>query len=122
MPGVERLGWRHGLIDAVKEARSFGVNQVVLFPKVQQLLDCKAWLQLCIVVVIELYRTLKLHDPGHMTLYGPSIMPNVCMHRSVHHFPWLLLSSFCLPFHPVRNCQPSAYALWLLRQLSQHIT
>ena len=34
MPGVDRLGWRHGLIDSVKEARSFGVNQVVIFPKV----------------------------------------------------------------------------------------
>lgn len=33
MPGVYRLGWRHGLIDAVAEARSYGVNQVVLFPK-----------------------------------------------------------------------------------------
>ena len=28
MPGVSRLGWRHGLIDAVAEARSLGVNQV----------------------------------------------------------------------------------------------
>lgn len=34
MPGVSRLGWRHGLIDAVAEARSNGVNSVVLFPKV----------------------------------------------------------------------------------------
>ena len=34
MPGVDRLGWRHGLIDAVQEARSHGVNQVVIFPKV----------------------------------------------------------------------------------------
>ena len=34
MPGVERLGWRHGLIDSVREARSNGVNQVVIFPKV----------------------------------------------------------------------------------------
>lgn len=33
MPGVARLGWRHGLLDAVKEARSVGVNQVVIFPK-----------------------------------------------------------------------------------------
>lgn len=30
MPGVARLGWRHGLLDAVKEARSVGVNQVRL--------------------------------------------------------------------------------------------
>lgn len=34
MPGVDRLGWRHGLLDAVAEARSVGVNSVVLFPKV----------------------------------------------------------------------------------------
>ncbi len=27
MPGVSRLGWQHGLIDAVAEARSVGVNQ-----------------------------------------------------------------------------------------------
>lgn len=32
MPGVARLGWRHGLLDAVKEARSVGVNQVRLAP------------------------------------------------------------------------------------------
>ncbi len=35
MPGVYRLGWQHGLIDAVAEARSYGVNQVVIFPKVR---------------------------------------------------------------------------------------
>lgn len=34
MPGVYRLGWQHGLVDAVAEARSYGVNQVVIFPKV----------------------------------------------------------------------------------------
>ncbi len=34
MPGVDRLGWRHGLLDSVAEARSYGVNSVVLFPKV----------------------------------------------------------------------------------------
>ena len=28
MPGVYRLGWRHGLLDEVAEARSYGVNQV----------------------------------------------------------------------------------------------
>lgn len=33
MPGVDRLGWRHGLADKVREARSYGVNSVVLFPK-----------------------------------------------------------------------------------------
>ena len=35
MPGVDRLGWRHGLLDSVAEARSVGVNSVVLFPKVR---------------------------------------------------------------------------------------
>lgn len=34
MPGVYRLNWRNGLIDTVREARSYGVNQVVIFPKV----------------------------------------------------------------------------------------
>ena len=33
MPGVDRLGWKTGLLDAVNEARSYGVNSVVLFPK-----------------------------------------------------------------------------------------
>ena len=33
MPGVYRLGWRNGLIQSVAEARSYGVNQVVIFPK-----------------------------------------------------------------------------------------
>lgn len=33
MPGVCRLGWRNGLIESVAEARSYGVNQVVIFPK-----------------------------------------------------------------------------------------
>ncbi|KAK9811753.1 hypothetical protein WJX72_009529 [[Myrmecia] bisecta] len=33
MPGVDRLGWRHGLLDSVAEARSYGVNSVVIFPK-----------------------------------------------------------------------------------------
>lgn len=36
MPGVDRLGWRHGLIESVAEARSYGVNQVVIFPKVRR--------------------------------------------------------------------------------------
>ena len=34
MPGVDRLSWRQGLPDKVREARSYGVNSVVLFPKV----------------------------------------------------------------------------------------
>ena len=33
MPGVDRLGWKTGLLDAVNEARIYGVNSVVLFPK-----------------------------------------------------------------------------------------
>lgn len=36
MPGVDRLGWRHGLLDSVAEARSVGVNSVVLFPKARR--------------------------------------------------------------------------------------
>ena len=34
MPGVERLSFENGLTDFVSEARSYGVNQVVVFPKV----------------------------------------------------------------------------------------
>ena len=34
MPGVERLSFENGLTDFVAEARSYGVNQVVVFPKV----------------------------------------------------------------------------------------
>ncbi|KAK9813418.1 hypothetical protein WJX73_007499 [Symbiochloris irregularis] len=33
MPGVDRLGWRHGLLQSVRDARAYGVNSVVLFPK-----------------------------------------------------------------------------------------
>lgn len=33
MPGVDRLTWKKGLPDKVREARSYGVNSVVLFPK-----------------------------------------------------------------------------------------
>lgn len=33
MPGVERLSFKNGVLAAVKEARSYGVNQVVIFPK-----------------------------------------------------------------------------------------
>lgn len=41
MPGVDRLGWRHGLLSAVAEARSYGVNSVVLFPKVKpKMISC----------------------------------------------------------------------------------
>lgn len=35
MPGVSRLSFQNGLLDAVSEARSYGVNQVVIFPKVR---------------------------------------------------------------------------------------
>lgn len=35
MPGVNRLSFNNGLIDFVSEARSYGVNQVVVFPKVR---------------------------------------------------------------------------------------
>ncbi|GMH36803.1 hypothetical protein BSKO_04676 [Bryopsis sp. KO-2023] len=33
MPGTFRLGWQHGMLETVKEARDLGVNQVVIFPK-----------------------------------------------------------------------------------------
>ncbi|CAG9467638.1 unnamed protein product [Pedinophyceae sp. YPF-701] len=33
MPGIERLSFKNGLLDYVAEARSYGVNQVVVFPK-----------------------------------------------------------------------------------------
>lgn len=33
MPGVNRLSYDNGVIDFVSEARSYGVNQVVIFPK-----------------------------------------------------------------------------------------
>ena len=34
MPGQYRLGWQKGLPEAVAEAMSYGVKQVVIFPKV----------------------------------------------------------------------------------------
>ena len=34
MPGVYRLAYGKNVADAVAEARSYGVNQVVIFPKV----------------------------------------------------------------------------------------
>lgn len=37
MPGVNRLSYDNGIIDFVSEARSYGVNQVVIFPKVSSL-------------------------------------------------------------------------------------
>lgn len=33
MPGVSRLSFKNGVNDFVAEARSYGVNQVVIFPK-----------------------------------------------------------------------------------------
>ncbi len=39
MPGVDRLGWRHGLIDSVRDARAEGVNSVVIFPKASVLAE-----------------------------------------------------------------------------------
>lgn len=34
MPGIFRLAYGKNVIDYVSEARSYGVNQVVVFPKV----------------------------------------------------------------------------------------
>ena len=39
MPGVNRLSFKNGVNDFVSEARSYGVNQVVIFPKVRCLLS-----------------------------------------------------------------------------------
>jgi porphobilinogen synthase len=35
MPGVFRLAYGNNVISAVAEARAYGVNQVVIFPKVR---------------------------------------------------------------------------------------
>jgi delta-aminolevulinic acid dehydratase/porphobilinogen synthase len=35
MPGVYRLAYGNNVISAVAEARAYGVNQVVIFPKVR---------------------------------------------------------------------------------------
>jgi porphobilinogen synthase len=37
MPGINRLAYGKNVIDYVSEARSYGVNQVVIFPKVSPL-------------------------------------------------------------------------------------
>lgn len=37
MPGIYRLAYGQNVLDAVAEARSYGVNQVVIFPKVGSL-------------------------------------------------------------------------------------
>ncbi|KAL2503577.1 Delta-aminolevulinic acid dehydratase 1 [Abeliophyllum distichum] len=34
MPRCCRLGWRHGLVEEVSKARDVGVNNIMLFPKV----------------------------------------------------------------------------------------
>lgn len=51
MPGVERLSYSNGLVDFVSEARSYGINSVVIFPKVRTLLalyqECDAPRQRC---------------------------------------------------------------------------
>jgi porphobilinogen synthase len=39
MPGVDRLSFKNGVVDFVSEARSYGVNQVVIFPKVCVILN-----------------------------------------------------------------------------------
>lgn len=43
MPNVNRLGWNSGLLDHVAEARSYGVNSVVIFPKVHPLKTPSHW-------------------------------------------------------------------------------
>jgi hypothetical protein len=41
MPGCFRVGWRNGLLDEVRKARDVGVNQVVLFPVVSNVLKVR---------------------------------------------------------------------------------
>jgi hypothetical protein len=36
MPGVYRLAYGNNVVSAVAEARAYGVNQVVIFPKVRE--------------------------------------------------------------------------------------
>lgn len=47
MPGVSRLGWKTGLLRAVSEARAEGVNSVVLFPKVKDLVSFSSFPFFC---------------------------------------------------------------------------
>lgn len=35
MPGIDRLAYGKNVVDHVAEARSYGINQVVIFPKVR---------------------------------------------------------------------------------------
>ena len=59
MPGVDRLSYSNGLLDFVGEARSYGVNQVVIFPKVLALLlptpanVCATSVPCCVGCLIE---------------------------------------------------------------------
>jgi len=38
MPGIERLRFGKNVVDHVAEARSYGVNQIVIFPKVCEII------------------------------------------------------------------------------------
>ncbi len=40
MPGINRLAFGKNVLDYVAEARSYGVNQVVIFPKVSTVSTC----------------------------------------------------------------------------------
>lgn len=37
MPGINRLSFQNGVENYVREARSLGINQVVIFPKVRSI-------------------------------------------------------------------------------------
>ena len=50
MPGVFRLAYGKNVIDFVAEARSYGVNSVVIFPKVRQAI-LSSWITTCIFTV-----------------------------------------------------------------------
>lgn len=68
MPGVDRLGWRHGLLDSVAEARLVGVNSVVLFPKVRLSRRCT------ILSLVQLFK----HPVCSFTPTDPAAMSEKC--------------------------------------------
>lgn len=76
MPGVNRLSYDNGIIDFVSEARSYGVNQVVIFPKVsyQLALPLHVSLVFCTPKRAVTFRWLTIVSECHETI-GPK---NIC--------------------------------------------
>jgi hypothetical protein len=100
MPGVERLSFKNGVISAVKEARSYGVNQVVIFPKVSHLRplgpDTVSPSHRLLLIAIHLYQ-------GEVLVSGT-------FHRLAHCFPisvGLLRRSDRDPSEMLGGCQPT---------------